>query len=158
MRSLSRVVWYEGMYLGPHHFQAQSRYFEDSTKFATTSLWFAPYGLAGCELDADALQNGTLSLLHARGLFPYGLAFEIPACDALPPARAIAKLFPPTADRVTVLLAIPDHRPGGRNCTTSSESTDTRYISATKPIHDENTGIDERPVHLGRKNLSLVLD
>src|SRR4051794_35998425 len=36
MRSLSRVVWFEGMYLGPHHFQAQSRYFEDSTNFATS--------------------------------------------------------------------------------------------------------------------------
>src|SRR5258705_1765871 len=69
MRSLSRVVWSEGMYLGPHHFQVQSRYFEDSTKFAVSSLRFAPYGLAGCDLDADALQNGTLSLLHARGMF-----------------------------------------------------------------------------------------
>ena len=29
MKHLSRLVWSEGMYLGPHHFQAQSRYFED---------------------------------------------------------------------------------------------------------------------------------
>src|SRR5215813_4018183 len=121
MRSLSRVVWYEGMYLGPHHFQVQSRYFEDSTRFATSSLWYAPYGIAGCELDADALQNGTLSVLHARGIFPDGLAFEMPACDAVPETRAIASLFPPTRDNVTVLLAIPDRRPGERNCATPGE-------------------------------------
>ena len=105
MRSLSRVVWSEGMYLGPHHFQAQSRYFEDSTKFATASLWFAPYGVAGCALDSEALQNGTVAVLHARGIFGDGLPFEIPECDDLPPARALGDLFPPTRDTV--------HRPAG---------------------------------------------
>ena len=67
MKLLSRVVWSEGMHLGPHHFQVQSRYFEDSIQFAISSLWFASYGLAGLELDADALYNGSVSLLHARG-------------------------------------------------------------------------------------------
>ena len=76
MKLLSRVVWSEGMYLGPHHFQAQSRYFEDSIQFATSSLWFAGYGLAGLQLDAEALHNGTVTLLHARGIFPDGLIFQ----------------------------------------------------------------------------------
>src|ERR1700689_4800405 len=58
MNFLSRVVWSEGMYLGPQHFQAQSRYFEDSIKFAISSLWFKPYGLLGCGLDEEALRNG----------------------------------------------------------------------------------------------------
>jgi type VI secretion system protein ImpJ len=147
------------MYLGPHHFQVQSRYFEDSTKFATSSLWFAPYGVAGCELDADALQNGTLSVLHARGIFSDGLAFEMPECDPLPPTRAIADLFPATRDRVTVLLAIPDRKPQGRNCATApDEAASARYVAITSAIYDENTGVDERPVSLGRKNLRLLLD
>src|ERR1039458_7459202 len=69
MKLLSRVVWSEGMYLGPHHFQAQSRYFEDSIQFAVSSLWFEAYGVAGCELNGEALRNGTVSLVHARGIF-----------------------------------------------------------------------------------------
>jgi len=159
MRSLSRVVWSEGMYLGPHHFQVQSQYFEDSTKFAISSLWFAPYGVAGCELDADALQNGTVSLLHARGIFPDGLAFSMPECDPLPPARAIADLFPPTRDSVTVLLAIPDRKPGGRNCAMAAAEADSaRFVATPCPVRDENTGVDERSVSLGRKNLRLLLD
>ena len=159
MRTLSRVVWSEGMYLGPHHFQVQSRYFEDSTKFATSSLWFAPYGVAGCALDADALQNGTLSVLHARGIFPDGLSFAMPECDPLPATRAIADLFPATRDTVTVLLAIPDRKPEGRNCATDGEDVSTaRYVATSSAIHDENTGADERQVSLGRKNLRLLLD
>src|SRR4249919_1450840 len=107
MKLLSRVVWSEGMHLGPHHFQVQSRYFEDSIQFATSSLWFASYGLAGLELDADALYNGAVSLLHARGILPDGLPFNMPECDDLPPPRAIADLIPPTRDGVIVLLGIP---------------------------------------------------
>ena len=75
------------MYLGPHHFQAQARYFEDSIHFAASSLWFAGYGLAACELDAEAIHNGTLALIRARGIMPDGLAFEMPDCDALPSPR-----------------------------------------------------------------------
>lgn len=159
MRSLSRVVWSEGMYLGPHHFQVQSQYFEDSTRFAISSLWFAPYGVAGCALDSEALQNGTVSVLHARGMFPDGLAFAMPECDPLPPARAIADLFPPTRDGLTILLAVPDRKPGGRNCATSAdESGSVRYVATPCDVHDENTGVDERKVNLGRKNLRLLLD
>ncbi len=47
MKLLSKVVWHEGMYLGPHHFQAQARYFEDAMHFGVSSLWFEPYGFVG---------------------------------------------------------------------------------------------------------------
>ena len=36
MKLLNKPVWAEGMYLGPHHFQVQSRYFEDSLNFVTS--------------------------------------------------------------------------------------------------------------------------
>ncbi|HEY1341613.1 MAG TPA: type VI secretion system baseplate subunit TssK [Bryobacteraceae bacterium] len=162
MRLLSRVVWSEGMYLGPHHFQVQSRYFEDSIQFATSSLWFASYGLAGVELDADALHNGTVSLLHARGIFPDGLPFNMPESDALPQPRAIADLFPPTRDGIVVMLAIPPRKPNGYNCSASDGNSngagDARYVAESKVTHDENTGSDERPVRIGRKNMRLLID
>ncbi len=148
------------MYLGPHHFQAQSRYFEDSIQFATGSLWFSSYGLAGLELDAEALQNGTVSVLHARGIFPDGLPFNLPESDTLPDPRAVADVFPPTADGMVVMLAIPPRKPNGFNCSldANGHGPDARYVAETRTLHDENTGGDERPVRLGRKNLRLVFD
>ncbi len=158
MKLLSRVVWSEGMHLGPHHFQVQSRYFEDSIQFATSSLWFASYGLAGLELDTDALYNGAVSLLHARGILPDGLPFNMPECDDLPQPRVIADLIPPTRDSVTVLLGIPPLRPNGLNCTVGAASGDARYASQARVLHDEISGVDERSVQMGRKNLRLLLD
>ena len=159
MKLLSRVVWSEGMYLGPHHFQVQSRYFEDSIQFATSSLWFGSYGLAGVELDRDALENGTVSTVHARGIFPDGLPFNMPESDALPAARAMGDLFPPTRDGVVVMLAIPPRKPNGYNCALEDGAAgEARYVAESRVLHDENTGADERPVRLGRKNLRLLLD
>lgn len=163
MKLLSRVVWSEGMYLAPHHFQAQARYFEDLIQFATSSLWFKPYGLIDCQFDADALRNGSLALLHARGVFPDGLPFDLPQPDALPPAREIAELFPPTADTLTVFLAVPQQLESGPNCSLDSENgsangSATRFIGTTGTVADENTGQDDKQVQLGRKNLKLLFD
>jgi type VI secretion system protein ImpJ len=163
MKYLSRVVWSEGMYLGPHHFQAQSRYFEDSIGFTTTSLWFEPWGLVGARLDAEALKNGTVSLLHARGIFPDGMVFHMPESDPLPDPRNIADLFPPARDAVTVMVAVAPRRPEGANTLTQGDGTGSgnaalRYRAEIQMLHDETTGRDEKPVHMGRKNIRLLLD
>ena len=162
MKLLSRVVWSEGMYLGPHHFQVQSRYFEDSIQFATSSLWFSAYGLSGIELDSEAAQNGVVSVVHARGMFPDGLPFNMPESDELPAARPIADLFPPTQDGLVVSLAIPPRKPNGSNCALDPKglngARDARYLAEARVLHDENTGLDERPVRIGRKNVRLLLE
>ncbi len=159
MRFLSSIVWSEGMYLGPHHFQAQNRYFEDSMRFATESLWYEPYGFTGYQFDAEALRNGTVAVVHARGVFSDGLAFDMPECDAVPAPRDIAELFPPTHDHLVAFLAIPKRRPDGQNCAVEGEANgNVRLVGTLKPMCDENTGHDEKPVRLGRKNIRLLLE
>jgi type VI secretion system protein ImpJ len=117
MKQLSRVVWSEGMYLGPHHFQVQSRYFEDSIRFSTSSLWFAPWGLIAIKLDAEALQNGSVAMIHARGVFPDGLTFHMDEADPLPAVLAPSAInFPASRDGVIVSLAIPARKQDGLNC------------------------------------------
>jgi type VI secretion system protein ImpJ len=159
MKLLSKIVWSEGMYLAPQHFQAQNRFFEDSLHFATSSLWSEIYGFAACEVDPDALQNGILSLSHARGIFQDGLAFDMPECDPLPQSRSFAGLFSPTADHLTLALAVPRWIPEGKNCELELVPNDSsRYACQVETLHDENTGRDEKPVPLGRKNLRLIVE
>src|SRR5579862_8934593 len=115
MKNLSKVVWSEGMYLATHHFQAQNRYFEDLIHFTISNLWFEPYGFLGYELDADALKNGTVSLIHARGIFPDGLVFHMPESDPLPEPRNIGDWFPPTRDSIILSLAAVPRKAEGSN-------------------------------------------
>src|SRR5260370_18467998 len=160
MKHLSKVVWFEGMYLAPHLFQAQTQSFEDLIQFSTTSLWFQPYGLVGIELDSEALRNGNVALIHARGIFPDGLAFHMPDSDSLPQPRYIADLFPPTVESTIVYLAVPSRQADGPNCLMESqtEQDHLRFAAEVRSLHDDNTGRDDRSVHLARKNIRFLLD
>jgi type VI secretion system protein ImpJ len=160
MKHLSRVVWNEGMYLAQHHFQTQSRYFEDTLQFAVSTLFFGAYGVAGCQLDGDALANGTVSLLHARGLMPDGLSFNIPESDPPPTPIDITQVFSPTQDSHLLLLTIPALQLGAANCAPDGNggAPGVRYRAETSLVPDDTSGSDERPVALGRKNFRLRLD
>lgn len=158
MESLSRVVWSEGMHLAQHHFQMQSRYFEGLTHFSLASLFFKPYGLASCDLDAEALRNGTVSVNAARGIMPDGAVFNFPE-DPAPEPLEISELFSPTHDSHMVLLVIPPQRPGKANCVLEPDAPgDVRYLTSMQSLVDETTGEDERAVAVARKNFRLVLD
>jgi type VI secretion system protein ImpJ len=157
MRTLTKPVWSEGMYLGPHVFQAQSRYFEDALNFVTDSLWRDAYGFAGLQFDPDALRNGTLAVTHARGIFADGLAFDFPGSDPAPQPRDFAGLFSPVADHLTLYLAVPAAVPDGQN-TSLNGTTATRYVALEEKFPDLNTGLDERAITIGRKNLQLLAE
>lgn len=160
MKHLSKVVWFEGMYLGPHHFQAQSRAFEDMVHFSASNLWFEPFGIIGQSLDAEALRNGTVALIHSRGIFPDGLAFHMPESDPLPEPREIGDFFPPTRESLVVMLAVPERRENGPNCalTPGDDRDHLRYVAEERTMHDENTGVDEKPVQVGRKRIRFLFE
>jgi type VI secretion system protein ImpJ len=90
MKFLSRVVWSEGMHLGPHHFQTQSRYFEDTLWFLNSNLRQDPWGFLHFSIDTEALSNGLAILTFASGILPDGLIFDLPDCDSVPePERTV---------------------------------------------------------------------
>jgi type VI secretion system protein ImpJ len=147
------------MYIGPHHFQAQSRYFEDSSQFVAAALRRDYYGFLGCEVDEEALRNGTLAVVHARGIFPDGLLFKMPEADALPAPRPIADIFPSDRDKLTVYLSISAHKANGINCAlTETAANGTRFTAQTSSVLDEVNGLDEKPLRLGKKNITLALE
>lgn len=158
MRLLTKPVWAEGMYLGPHHFQAQARYFEDSLHFVAESLWSDGYGFATLEIDADQLRNGSLLLRQAKGLFEDGLSFDISGSDGDLPPRPFAPLFSPAADHLTLCLAVPADIPDGRNSSLTDGTAPSRYKAIERKLPDETTGRDERAVKIGQKSLSLLAE
>ncbi len=158
MKFLSRVVWSEGMYLSPHHFQTQSRYFEDSMAFLAASLWREPWGLLHFELDPKAIRNGTASLLHASGIFPDGLAFELPNSDPAPPIRNLLEVFPSTDAVLPLYLTVPARQDSGFDCDLATSPNGTRFSRMQRLLRDETNGIDEREIDLGQKNICLTTE
>ena len=151
-----RVVWYEGMALDPHHLQQWDRALQHGLDARMRAVH--PYGWGFTELavDADRLAGGEVALTRARGVFPDGLVFDAPETDPLPPPRALADVFPPTADRLVVSLSVPVERRAGSNVRLQEDArSETRYVAETALVLDDNTGTDERAVEVARVALGL---
>ena len=158
MRQLQPVIWAKGTFLTPQHLQLQDRFFESILEFKLRALKYCPWGFAELQIDHEALSAGSLALTRAAGLFPDGLAFEVPDSDAAPGERRLEPAFGPDQTSVEVFLAVPQHRDGGLNVSVGQKSGDTRYQAEIALLRDENTGLAEKPVQIARKNLRLILE
>lgn len=156
MRNLSPVVWSEGMHLAQHHFQLQSRYFQDSAAFALDTLFSSPWGVVGCDLDGEALLNGTVSLRSLQAVFPDGLVVQIPD-DPPPVPLEIRERFSPTRDSHVVVLCIPPYRLDGANCA-DDDGQPARFRRGEVEVVDDTAGGTSARVTIGLKNLELYLD
>src|ERR1700722_15439857 len=84
MSDRSKVIWSEGLFLRPQHFQQQERYLEAYVEGRAAALRAESWGFEELELDRDVLSIGKLAIRRARGVFPDGTPFSIPDRD-LPP-------------------------------------------------------------------------
>lgn len=156
--TLSRVVWNEGMHLAQHHFQAQSRYFENTIHFALSAVFPEFYGFLALEMDQDAIWDGKVSLLRASGVMPDGLAFELGDGDAVPESLDAKGLVDSGAGAQMIQLVIPEYDRRQANCQlTTGDANSTRFRAEKISVFDETTGEDERPVSVGRKNFRLEI-
>ncbi len=152
------------MHLTPQHFQAQRRYQEDQATRTIDLLFPFAYGLSALAMDAEALLNGTLALISARGVLPDGSAFDAPDADAAPAPVALAARFSPTRDAHLVHLSLPRWRSDAANVTESDApfaadgAPTTRYRVVEAVLTDESTGTDPLKVRFAARALHFLLD
>ena len=156
MNQLQPVIWTKGTFLGPQHLQAQDRFIETSLRFRIESLISNPWGFLKYQIKQEALAAGEFVLSEASGIFPDGLLFDFPASEAAPPSIPLPDAFAPDQNSVDVFLAIPNYRNAGINVSIAQQKADTRYLSDVVSVRDENTGLAERPIQVGRKNYRLL--
>jgi type VI secretion system protein ImpJ len=102
-----KVIWSEGMFLRPQHFQQQERHFSNLVELRVASLRPYPWGFSELKLDEQLLSVGKIAVTSARGVFPDGLPFSIPGDDE-PPAPLDV---PDGTKSQDVVLALPLRRP-----------------------------------------------
>jgi type VI secretion system protein ImpJ len=151
----ARVVWQEGMYLAPHHFQAQRRHFEDGVALTLRALVPYGWGIGAAVVDEEALRGGSLALREARGILPDGTPFATPESDELPAPVPLAARFSPTRESHVACLTLPAWRDDGANVGGEAAA---RWRAVAREVVDEVSGADAVSVEFGAKNLRLVLD
>jgi len=65
----NKVIWSEGMFLNPHHFQQQERYVERYIDGKCAAYGAYGWGIHHIEVDQELLKLGKISLINAKGVF-----------------------------------------------------------------------------------------
>lgn len=160
MDHLQKVMWSEGMFLTPHHFQQSDRYFEHLLQVRIRALQALDWGVVQIKINEDALANGQLSLAKLAAVMPDGLAVDIPDLDPLPETRPVEPFFDPKKERLEIYLGSPVVRPGIPSCAGDGTpgGRPTRYKRKFVSVADDNLGTNEREVAAARKDLRLLFE
>jgi type VI secretion system protein ImpJ len=120
----NRVIWSEGLFLQPQHFQQQERYFERYVETRCQPLTPNGWGFTDVEFERDLLRIGKFALRRAAGVFPDGTPFRMPEDDPLPSPMDVGA---DVRDQI-LLLAVPLRRSGERDIGRDGEQDDlVRY-------------------------------
>ncbi|EGV31166.1 type VI secretion protein, VC_A0114 family [Thiorhodococcus drewsii AZ1] len=149
----NRVLWTEGMFLQPQHFQQHDRYLERLV--ALKSGLGVPYawGLRRLRIDEEMLAFGKFALVEVAGVLPDGTPFDAPASDPLPPPLE----FDESVSAQTLYLALPLRRPGAAESGAGETDEVLRFRASELSVRDNVLGSDaETLVDVGRLDLRLM--
>lgn len=147
----SKVLWTEGLFLQPHHFQQADRYHE--ALVAGLARRVSPYawGLSELQIDDEVLKVGQFALKSCAGLTPDGTVFRVPQSDDHPPAMEV----PETIKDCVVYLTVPQRRQGASEVDLSgAEQSASRLRPGELEITDSMSQ-EKKPVMLGVGKLRL---
>ncbi len=152
----NKVIWTEGMFLQPQHFQQHDRFLGQQAHARLGATAAYGWGFLTLTLDSAALNLGKIAITAAQGLMPDGLAFDIATQDPAPAAFDV----PADARDQLVVLALTLQRPGVAETDAEADagSMPPRFHSAEVEVGDSNvTGQRVAPLQVGRTNLRIML-
>jgi type VI secretion system protein ImpJ len=158
MASHHKIVWSEGMFLRPHHFQQWDRYHESLLNSRLRLIMPLYWGIMDLDIHKEGLESGMFTLFSCHGIMPEGSYIDIPEIDDPPPSRTIEEHFDPSTETLSIYLATPVDRPGSRNCRLNrdDEPNITRYFRGSARVADENTGANEREISVAKRDMKII--
>ena len=150
-----RVIWSQGLFLQPQHFQQQARFFEHLLDARARAAGPYGWGFSELVLDEAQLAAGRVALTRCQGVLPDGTPFSIPDADALPAALEISA----DVQGELIGLAAPRERLGATEVDFGDGAGDAmaRFEVVEHELRDQSHAMDDpEPVQLGRLRLRLM--
>ena len=113
----NKVIWSEGMFLRPQHFQQQDRYIDQLLKNALTLSQEHLWGIQDIAIDSELLPLGKVSVTSIRGVFSDQTVINAPDSQTLPDIYSI----PENTRDTIVYLCLPLRRPGTQDSIADSD-------------------------------------
>ena len=152
----NRVVWREGMFLRPQHFQQQDRYLHNLLESRVAPLRPCNWGINELELDHSLLKKGKIAITQGSGIFDDGTPFQIPDGERSSPVLEITG----DASGMTVFLVMLRSRIGAAEFPPRTGSTElSRHVTADWELPDTSgDGKDEERIEVSKLRVRLVLE
>lgn len=152
----NKVVWSEGMFLRPQHFQQHTRYVENYVEGRCAVLNPYPWGFTSLQLDRQLLKLGKVGIRSASGVFLDGTPFNIPEDDDAPSPLNI----PADTSDTLIYLGLPVKRVGGMETDISDvEHSLARYLPREYNTRDTNSESEnDTRLQVGKLRLKLLLE
>ncbi|WP_342649205.1 type VI secretion system baseplate subunit TssK [Pseudomonas sp. REB1044] len=136
MSSRNSVLWPEGLFVKPQHFQQAARASEAALLQRIGSLNAAFFGFSELLLNDEYLSLGKIAITRARGIMPDGTVFDIPADLPPPPPLEIED---DGAKDSEIYLCLPLRTEGGREVSWPDNAANYRYSAHAEEIKDTHS-------------------
>ncbi len=152
----NRVIWKEGLFIKPQHFQQHQRHGEYLLNQRLISLNPYAYGIIEFELNPEYLSFGRIAISQAAGVMPDGTVFNIPNEDLNPdPLDIVGE----NASNQILYLAIPLRSQGVNEVTWPDDKLTHRYRAEKHSVKDiHTTAGDFTEMDVAKVQLKLMLE
>ena len=159
MPKYENILWGEGMFLRPQHFQQQGFYHESQLAGQSRLLNTYPWGINHIEVDRESLAAGMLRVTSARMILPDGTQVFAPDIDNLPDPISLSTI-PANEKEAIYHIGLPLLRESGSNFSGEGQTVPhpTRYMQNNPVISDLFTNALESETVTLRKQLRLLSD
>ncbi len=156
MSQNDRVIWSEGMFLRPHHYQQYTRYIENFIEERSAVLRSLPWGFTEIQLDQKLLGLGKISVSQAAGVFQDGTPFSMPNQEQPPLALDI----PENTKESIVYLCVPLRKSGTADLDHKGDPDSlARYSPREYEAQDNSTvGGGSSAIQVGSLRTRLMLE
>ena len=130
------VIWTEGMFLRPQHFQQHGRHIRGWIEERCGGLRPYSWGVTRLEIDTQKLSQGKFAIKRCSGVFPDGTPFNMPENDPLPPPLEIQ----PQHKNETIELALLLEKSTDNDVTNADAGQGlSRYVRQELSVRDQHT-------------------
>lgn len=152
----AKVLWGEGLFLRPQHFQRQDAYHEARLFESIQAIQPYNWGVRSVQFDRDSLASNVLRVGELSLVFQDGTLYSAPQANHAPPPVALDTL-PEGINEFVFYLALHPLRENGTNYSDDPNASFTaRFVSERASIADNFTDAADADVEFLKTQVKLV--
>ena len=152
-----KVIWREGLLVGPHHFQQSDRYHESQLDFRLRPLQAFGWGVIELNIDEASLKKKNLCLSGFRAVLQSGTTIELPEGQSELERQISDDLFSDSLKPLDIHIAVPFEEVNIGSLSGNGHASHHRYLHESVQVYDENSADNMQEIIVGKKNIRLLL-